>query len=258
MKKTVLITGASGGIGEELAYQFAQEGAHVILVARQMDKLENVARKIEANYSGKVTIIQSDLLAPNAAKELKEKTDSLGLEVDTLINNAGFGLFGEFVDSELSKELDMIHLNITVLTELSKYYLKDMKDKNYGEILNIASTAAFQPGPLMAVYYASKAYVLSFSEALANESKDFGVKVSVLCPGPTETNFKAAAELESSKLFKSGTMSAKSVAEIAKVGMKREKTVIIPGFKNQLMAQANRFLPRNVVTSVVRKVQERG
>ncbi|KAA0563275.1 SDR family NAD(P)-dependent oxidoreductase [Bacillus sp. CH30_1T] len=181
-----------------------------------------------------------------------------GTQVDILINNAGFGLFGEFEQTKLSKELDMIQVNITVLTELSKYFGKEMVNRKRGQILNVASTAAFQPGPLMAVYYATKAYVHSFSEALANEWASHGVKVTALCPGATQTGFSDAADLQSSKLFQSGVM---SVEEVVEEGynhmMTKNKTVIFPGFKYRLLTQSVRFMPRKMVTNIVRKVQER-
>lgn len=169
MNKTVLITGASSGIGLNFSHKFAGSGHDVILVARSEEKLRTQSKEIESKYGVKSYVIPSDLSKPGASEALYEEVKAKGIQVDILINNAGFGLFGEFEHTVLSKELDMIQVNITALTEITKYFGKEMVNRKNGQILNVASTAAFQPGPLMAVYYATKAYVLSFSEALANE-----------------------------------------------------------------------------------------
>jgi uncharacterized protein len=203
MNKSVLITGASSGIGLNFSHKFAESGHDVILVARSEGKLRTLALELESKYGVRAYVFTSDLSEPGASKVLYDKVKAQGTQVDILINNAGFGLFGEFEETELSKELDMIQVNITALTELSKYVGQEMVARKSGQILNVASTAAFQPGPLMAVYYATKAYVLSFSEALANEWATHGVKVTALCPGATRTGFSDAAELQSSKLFQS-------------------------------------------------------
>ncbi|WP_201714207.1 SDR family NAD(P)-dependent oxidoreductase [Rossellomorea arthrocnemi] len=258
MNKTVLITGASSGIGLNFSHKFAGSGHDVILVARSEGKLMNLSREIESKYGVKAHVLTSDLSNPEAPKKLYEEVKAKGINVDILINNAGFGLFGEFEETEMSKELDMIQVNITALTELSKYLGKEMVMRKSGQIVNVASTAAFQPGPLMAVYYATKAYVLSLSEALANEWAPHGVKVSALCPGATKTGFSDAAELQSSKLFQSGVMSVEDVVEEGfKQMMTNTKTVIVPGMKNRILTQSIRFMPRKMVTSIVRKVQER-
>ncbi|MCA1065009.1 SDR family oxidoreductase [Rossellomorea sp. AcN35-11] len=258
MNKTVLITGASSGIGLQFSHKFAGSGHDVILVARSGDKLRTLAEEMEGKYGVKTYVFTSDLSKPDAPKKLYEEVKSQEIHVDILINNAGFGLFGEFEQTELWKELDMIQVNITALTELSKYFGRDMVTSKRGQILNVASTAAFQPGPLMAVYYATKAYVLSFSEALANEWAPHGVKVKALCPGATKTGFSDAAELQSSKLFQSGVMSVEEVVEEAyQQMMTKNKTVIVPGLKNKMLAQSIRFMPRKMVTNIVRKVQER-
>ncbi|WP_226677009.1 SDR family NAD(P)-dependent oxidoreductase [Rossellomorea aquimaris] len=258
MNKTVLITGASSGIGLNFSHKFAGSGHDVILVARSEGKLQTLSNVIENKYGVKTYVFTSDLSKPDASKKLYEEIKAQGIQVDIMINNAGFGLFGEFEQTELSKELDMIQVNITALTELSKYFGKEMVKRKKGQILNVASTAAFQPGPLMAVYYATKAYVLSFSEALANEWAPHGVKVTALCPGATKTGFSDAAELQSSKLFQSGVMSVEDVVEEGyKQMMTNTKTVIVPGMKNRILTQSIRFMPRKMVTSIVRKVQER-
>ncbi|QWC22191.1 SDR family oxidoreductase [Bacillus haikouensis] len=255
--KTVLITGASSGIGLSFSHKFAQDGHDVVLVARSKDKLLSLAEELEGKYSIKAHVIDGDLAKPGASKSIYEQVTAKGIEVDTLINNAGFGLFGEFEQTEINKEVDMIQVNITALTELSKYFGKEMVKRKQGQILNVASTAAFQPGPLMAVYYATKAYVLSFSEALANEWESHGVEVMALCPGATSTGFKDAADLQQSKLFQSGVMTVEEVVDEAYKKMTQKKVVIIPGVKNRLLAGSIRFLPRRMVTKFVRKVQER-
>ncbi|CAN7219263.1 SDR family NAD(P)-dependent oxidoreductase [Rossellomorea sp. LjRoot5] len=258
MNKTVLITGASSGIGLNFCHKFAGSGHDVILVARSEEKLLALSQEIMNKYGVEAHVFISDLSKPQASKKLYGEIKAQGIRVDILINNAGFGLFGEFEETELSKELDMIQVNITALTELSKYIGKEMVSRKNGRILNVASTAAFQPGPLMAVYYATKAYVLSFSEALANEWAKHGVKVTALCPGATKTGFSDAAELQSSKLFQSGVMSVEDVVEEGyKQMMTKDKVVIVPGMKNRILTQAIRFMPRKMVTNIVRKVQER-
>ncbi|MCC5801961.1 SDR family NAD(P)-dependent oxidoreductase [Rossellomorea vietnamensis] len=258
MNRTVLITGASSGIGLNFCHKFASSGHDVILAARSEGKLLTVAEELKNKYGVNTYVFPTDLSKAGAAKELYEGIKAHGLQVDILINNAGFGLFGEFEETELSKELDMIQVNITALTELSKYVGKEMVSRKHGQILNVASIAAFQPGPLMAVYYATKAYVLSFSEALANEWATHGVKVTALCPGATQTGFSDAAELQSSKLFQSGVMSVEDVVEEGyKQMMTKNKTVIVPGMKNRILTQSIRFMPRKMVTNIVRRVQER-
>ena len=257
-KQTVVITGASSGFGVEFAKQFAKRNYDLVLTARSENKLSELARELEGKYGINTHIVVLDLSKKGSAKQLYDQVKSFGISTEILINNAGFGLFGEFEDTEIEKELDMIEVNVTAVTELTKYFGKDMVARKSGKILNVASTAAFQPGPLMAVYYATKAYVLSLSEALANEWKDNGVTVAALCPGATETGFSSAAELNQSKLFQSGVMQADVVVEEAvRSLLETRKTVIVPGFKNKLLSASIRFMPRKTVTSIVRKVQER-
>ncbi|MFY4776074.1 SDR family NAD(P)-dependent oxidoreductase [Metabacillus sp. RGM 3146] len=252
--KTAVITGASGGIGLELAKRLAKEGYRLVLAARSEKKLQEVQKELEP---AQVLIKVKDLSKMEEVTDFYNELKEDNLSIDLLVNNAGFGLFGEFHTTSAEEELNMIDLNIKTVTLLSKLVLPDMMSRGSGQILNVASTAAFQPGPLMAVYYATKAYVLSFSEALDNECKDTGIRVSVLCPGPTSTGFSDRAELGSSKLFKSGVMEADKVADSAIQGLKEKKTVIIPGFKNKLLAQAVRFMPRKTTVNIVRKTQDR-
>jgi short-subunit dehydrogenase len=256
MKETVLITGASYGIGKELAELYAKDGYHLVLIARSKDKLQKLAEDFSAKYKIEVKVIVKDLEDPSKAYEIYEEVRKEGIQVDYLVNNAGFGLYGEFIKTELHDELHMIDLNIKTLTALTKLFLPEMIRNRRGGILNVASTAAFQPGPLMAVYYATKAYVLSFTEALANELKGTGVKVTALCPGPTETGFSERAHLEQSKLFQTGVMCARDVARIGYKGFLQGKTLVIPGFKNRLLSFCVRFLPRKAVTQIVRHIQE--
>src|SRR5260370_6418103 len=254
-RETALITGASSGIGCDLARLMAAD-YDLILVARNRDKLGEVRKDLESKHSTRVNVMPADLSRPEAPDGLFAEITRRGLHVDVLINNAGFGVYGPFSGTNLPAELRMIQLNITTLTHLTKLALPRMLQRKRGRILNVASTAGFQPGPLMAVYYATKAYVISFSEAIANELKDTGVTVTCLCPGPTETEFAARAHMEKTRLFKLGAMTSESVARIWLQAMLRGKTLVIPGVKNKLLAQSVRFSPRKLVTAIARKIQE--
>jgi uncharacterized protein len=256
-QKTALITGASSGIGYELAQILAADHVHLVLTARSQDKLEQMKEELEREYTISVHVIPIDLSIPEAPAAIVRELERRGLVIDILVNSAGFGLNGAFAETEWSEEAGMIQLNIIALTELCKRLMKGMIERGDGKILNVASTAAFQPGPFMAVYYATKAYVLSFSEALANELKGTGVTVTALCPGPTETGFGQRAQMEGTLLFKRGVMDAKTVARAGYDGLKKGKTVVIPGVKNALLAQLVRLMPRNAVTNIVRMLQER-
>jgi short-subunit dehydrogenase len=225
---TALITGASNGIGLELAKVHASKGDNLVLVARNKSKLDELKKELEKQYKITVYTIGKDLSAQNAAQEVYEETTKQNIQVDYLINNAGFGDFGMFVETDWNKELQMINLNITTLTQFTKLYLQDMVKHRSGKIMNVASTAAFQSGPTMAVYYATKAYVLSFSEAIDNEVSDKGVTVTTLCPGATESGFQAAAAMEESNLVKGKKLpTSKEVAEYGYNAMMKGKTVAI-------------------------------
>ena len=254
--KTALITGASGGIGYELAKVFAANGWDLILTARSGSKLKEFGEGLSSRHGIAVHILAKDLAEPQAAEELFREISAKSWHVDALVNNAGIGSFGFFSETDLLLESRLLELNITSLTKLTKLFLKPMTERREGYILNVASTAAFLPGPLMAVYYASKAYVLSFSEALADEVEPLGVRVTALCPGATETGFQDAAKMRSSKLFKNHAMSAAQVASEGYQGMIRGKRIVIPGVKNRVMVASVRFVPRRLVTKVVRKIQE--
>lgn len=255
-RAVALITGASDGIGYELAKCFAREGHDLILAARNEEKLKSVAAEIAATYGVRVSHIVQDLSAPEAARQLFDEVRKRGVAFDYLVNNAGAGTYGLFAETDLERELRMMQLNMNSVTALTKLVLPDMLKRRKGGILNVASTAAFQPGPLMAVYYATKAYVLSFSEALANELKGSGVTVSVLCPGPTRSGFQRSAGMESSKLFRRGVMNATDVAEIAYRQFMRGKTTIIPGLRNKIFSLSVRLGPRKLVPMIVRLLQE--
>ena len=252
---TVLITGASGGIGYELAKLFARDHHNLVLVARSADKLAQVASELET-YGVTVKTIALDLATPLAAKFLFDQLRDTS--IDVLVNNAGFGAFGEFAQMPESEILGQIHLNITALTELTRLFLPPMIQRRTGRIMNVASTAAFQPGPLMAVYYATKAYVLSFSEAIANELRGSGVTVTCFCPGATHTGFAQRAGTENSRIFKQfGAMSAERVARDGYRALMEGRTVAISGAHNWIVAESVRFAPRKLVTAVSRWVAEK-
>ena len=254
---TALITGASNGIGLELAKIHASKGGDLVLVARNKSKLDELKISLEKQFNVKVYTIGKDLSAPNAAQEVYDETNHQHIQIDFLINNAGFGDFGMFVDNDWNKELQMINLNITTLTLFTKLYLKDMVKRREGKIMNVASTAAFQPGPTMAVYYATKAYVLSFSEAIANEVADKGVTITTLCPGATESGFQAAAAMEESALVKGKKLpTSEEVAVYGYEAMLQGKTVAIHGLMNWMMANSVRFAPRSMVVKIARKIQD--
>jgi uncharacterized protein len=254
---TALVTGASGGIGLELVRLFARDGYHVAMVARNGDKLREIGRELELRTGATTSVIPVDLAEPGAPPEILRRLDGEGVHVDVLVNNAGFGSYGLFAEGDTLDALGMIHVNVTALTHLTRLFLPGMLRRKRGAILNVASTAAFQPGPLMAVYYATKAYVLSFSEALANELEGSGVSVTCLCPGPTRTGFQAAAKMGRSKLLKGRkVMDAATVARLGYEGLAKGRTIVIPGLRNRLLAQSVRFTPRKTVTGIVRRMQE--
>ena len=253
--KTALITGASGGIGLELAKLFAQNGCHLVLVARREETLKTLGREWESQYGIEVTEIATDLGRVSAPDDVAVRLLRERIQVDIVVNNAGFGVYGSFATTDLKAELDLIQVNITALTHLTKLFLPGMVSRGYGKILNVASTAAFQPGPLMAIYYASKAYVVSFSEALASELRGTGVTVTALCPGPTRTEFHVRAGIGHTKLMSGQGMTARSVAVEGYDGLMRGDAVVIPGFRNRLLATLVRWLPRTLVVESVKRIQ---
>lgn len=254
---TALITGASGGIGLELARLFAQQGVDLILVARSSDKLQALQQAFQEQYRIQVTVICKDLSQETASEALYQSICEADITVDYLINNAGFGDYGLFTETDWVKELRMIHLNIVALTYLTKRFLQDMVSRGEGRIMNVASTAAFQPGPLMAVYFATKAYVLSFSEAVANEASGTGVTVTTLCPGPTSTGFIQASGTEKSGLFNSNRLpNPDRVARFGYNAMMRGKTVAVHGLMNKILVQAVRLTPRFLARWTLRQMAE--
>jgi len=253
---TVLITGASGGIGYELAKLFARDHHNLILVARSGDTLDKVAAELRLLGISAHTYAL-DLAAPTAPKVLFEQVEGAGMTVDILINNAGFGAFGEFAHMTEEQILGQIQLNITALTELTRLFLPQMLSRRSGRIMNVASTAGFQAGPLMAVYYATKAYVISFTEAVANEVRNFGVTVTCFCPGATHTGFAKRAGNDKTRLFKRlGAMNVERVALDGYRAVMEGRTLAISGAHNWLVAQSTRFAPRKLVTAVSRWISE--
>lgn len=258
MKNTALITGASNGIGLELAKIHASKGGDLVLVARNKFKLDEIKIELEKQFKISVYTIGKDLSLTNAAQEIYDETNKENIQVDYLINNAGFGDFGMFAETDWNKELQMINLNITSLTHFTKLYLQDMVKRRSGKIMNVASTAAFQSGPTMSVYCATKAYVLSFTEAISNEVIDKGITVTALCPGATETGFQAAGGLDDSKLFKDKKLpTAKEVAQYGYASMMKGKIVAIHGIMNYIMSNSIRFIPRSLVLKISRKMLDK-
>lgn len=253
MNKTVLITGASSGFGYEFVKLFSKDGYDLILVARNLTRLKEIKKEFA---NSQITVIEKDLTKPNAIKELYTEIKEKDLRIDVLVNNAGYGLYGEFDEISIEKQLNMINLNITALTELTYYVIKDMKSNKNGKILNVASLAAFFPGPLMATYYATKAYVLSISQALAEELKGTGITVTALCPGPSATNFAKAAAADKTKLFENG-MSAEAVSKIGYEALMKNKRFVVSGKLNKLGAFFGKRLPQKFVTSMVKRVSLR-
>lgn len=256
-RPTALVTGASGGIGLALARILAREGYDLVLVARSLPELERIAGELSARYGMVADAIHADLTDPTAPRALFDDVARRGVTVEILVNNAGFGLAGRFDQTDGTRELAMIQVNVAALTELTKLFLPGMIQRGHGRIMNVASTAAFQPGPLMAVYYATKAYVLSFTQAVAEELRDTGVTLTALCPGPTYTGFANVANMQGTRLFNSPlTMAATAVAEYGYRAMIRGDRVAIPGAFNRLGAFATRLAPRRVLTKLARLAQE--
>jgi len=254
MNKLAIITGASGGIGREFANQLAKDKYDLIIVSRDKKELENVAAEIHTDFGAKVECIALDLTEDDAVEKLWEHVGTRN--VHTLINNAGFGDLSPVVAADFAKLQSMITLNISAVTQLSQLAAQRMKSEGTGQILNVASIAAFIPGPGMATYYATKAYVLSFSEALSEELKGTGVSVTALCPGPTKTHFAQSAGAEKSGLFSGNIPTAAAVAEYGYNAMKDGKVVAVHGFKNKISSLVMpRLLPRFIIRKVVNKLQ---
>lgn len=253
---TALVTGASSGIGESFARELASLNTNLILVARSQDKLEQLAQELSNKYQVKTEVIVKDLTEPAAGQEVFDQVQAQGLTVDLLINNAGFGDYGAFSDRPLSKQLTMIQLNVTVLVELTGLFLPLMQQRGSGGIINISSIAGFQPLPYMAVYAATKAFVLNFSEALWAENKDSGVNIFAVCPGPTKSEFWQRADFTDNfpgTSTNSMTKSKTVVKEALKAMKKKQSTVVTGGISNQLLVNVPRFVPRDFLVSAVEK-----
>ncbi|MDD4778329.1 MAG: SDR family oxidoreductase [Fermentimonas sp.] len=255
MKKTALITGASKGIGRELAHLFAKDGCNLVLAARSAKELDSLKVQLEEKYKVTVHTSIKDLSQPESAQTLFDELKAADVDIDYLVNNAGFGDYGTFAETEWDTYEKMISLNVTTLTHLCHLFIRDIRGRKHGRILNISSTAAFQPGPMMAVYFASKAFVLNFSEAIGHELRKDNITVTTLCPGPTSTNFGEVSGMNASKLVKNVTIA--SSADVAKLGYKammKGNATVIHGAQNKLAPFGVRFLPRKWVTRVSAKV----
>jgi uncharacterized protein len=253
--ETALITGASSGIGWELAKLFAADKSNLVLVARRRENLDQLAAEVHDAQGVEARVLSADLADPTAPQTIFDQLARDGVLVDVLVNNAGFGAVGPVSEVPLQRQLDMIAVNVTALTHLTRLFLPGMINRRRGGILNVGSTAGFQPGPNMAVYYATKAYVLSFTEALAEELLGTGVTATCFAPGPTATGFAAAAEMEESLLFRMGVMSAESAARIGYHGFRRGRVIAISGLTNRLGAFAVRLAPRKLVRKITKRLQ---
>jgi hypothetical protein len=256
MSKTALITGASNGIGYELAKIHAENGDNLVLVARSKDKLDELKRSLEEKHGVKVYTIEKDLSIPGAASDVFDELKWQSIKVDYLVNNAGFGDIGFFAESDWNKQEKMINLNVIALTHLTWLFLPGMMERRHGKIMNVASTASFLPGPTMSVYFATKAFALSFSEAVNNEVCDKGVTFTALCPGSTESGFHVTALGESKVVKERKLPSSRKVAEYGYKAMMKGKAVAIPGLKNSIMAASVRFISRSLAVKTARKIQE--
>lgn len=257
-KPVALVTGASGGIGLELARLCARDGHDVVLVARNQSKLEELAKYLSGMYAVRAEVVVADLADPGAPRAVMDQVIARGLAVDVLVNNAGFGLWGLFGRHDEQRILELLQVNITALTQLTRLVLPRMVSQRGGRILNVASAGAFAPGPLMAVYFATKSYVLHFSEAIANELEGTGVTVTALCPGPVATGFSAASGMYDVNLQAlPGALDAASVAERGYRGMRRGQRVVVPGLAMKLLIFSTRLGPRWLVTRITRRLQER-
>ena len=255
--KTALITGASGGIGLEISKLLAADKCNLVLVARNVQKLDELSNELKDKYSINVITIPKDLSIPSAPKEIFDFISQKEITIDFLINNAGYGGVGAFHESDLDTELNMMQVNMNALMVLTKLFLPGMVQRKFGKIMNVASTAAFLPGPFMTIYYATKAFVLSFSEALSAELKRTGVTVTALCPGPTETGFQERSSVGKTKLLKFQKMhNAEYIAKKGYRAMMNGKRIEIPGVSNKLLLPLIRFSPRSSVLSVIRWLQQ--
>lgn len=258
-QRIALVTGASRGIGRALARELAAHGHDTVLVARNTDELEALAAELRQEFGTRAWVMRADLARREAPAELYAEIEAGGLQIDLLVNNAGFGVFGAFTDTQLPRDLELLEVNVVALTQLTKLFLRSMVARGAGRIINVASTGAFQPGPLMATYYASKAYVLSFSEAIAEELAGTGVTVSALCPGVTRSSFPERAGMQRSRLLQMPLlrMDAETVARVGYRQAMHGRRVIVPGLINKLLVFLVRISPRGVVTRFVHWLMQR-
>jgi short-subunit dehydrogenase len=257
LPETALITGASSGIGRELASVIAKDRIDLVLVARRRERLDELATEISRKYAVTVEVVVADLSRAGEAERVFQAARARSGAIDVLVNNAGVGVHGLFADTALSREVEMIQINVIALTELTKHCVPGMIERRHGRIVNVASTAAFQPGPLMAVYYATKAHVLSFTEALAEELSGTGVTATALCPGPTRTEFQQRAGFGDVPLLRGPLVwDAARVARVGWEGAKRGKRVVVPGLANRVLALGARLSPRRLTTKIARRLQE--
>jgi uncharacterized protein len=254
-RQRALITGASSGIGLDIARDLAAKGFDLILSARSRDALDRIAAELSSAHTIDARVFPFDLARADASRELFDAITANGLVVDILVNNAGFAMYGPFADGDTQTGLDLLQVNVVALTHLTRLFLPGMLQRRCGRILNVASTAAFQPGPLMAVYYASKAYVLHFSEAIAEEVRGTGVTVTALCPGATRTGFQKRGGLDDSALFQGRVAESADVARQGVDAMLRGQTLVIPGLRNQVLITLERFSPRWLIPKIIRRMQ---
>lgn len=252
---TTLITGASSGIGKELAIQFAKGGDEVVLVARSEGKLNDLADQIREDHDVAATVIRADLASSAGVDQLCDQLREGNINVDTLVNNAGFGALGKFAELSIERQTDMLMVNVVALTRLTRALLPEMIQRRHGGVLNVGSIAAYQAGPNMSVYYASKAYVLSFTEGLREELAGTGLHVTCLEPGPTESSFGEDSGMGKLDMFSSSAMSAGAVAKAGYEGYRENEDTVIPGWKNRLMVTSTGFLPRFATRKLVGKLQ---
>ncbi len=256
--KTALVTGASAGLGTELSRLFAADGHDVVLVARRREKLDALAADLESNHAVRAVVLAEDLTDPAAPARIASELTKRGIAVEFLVNNAGFGTTGAFVELDPARELAMVEVNVTAVVHLTRLLLPPMVARKSGRVLNIGSTAGFQPGPFMACYYASKAFVNSFTEALSYELHGTGVTATVCCPGATATEFAQVAGNDKSRLFEMGAMNATDVATQAYREMMRGAVVVVPGWRNKLAMQSLRFAPRAMVRKLAAALNRAG
>jgi short-subunit dehydrogenase len=257
MRETTLVTGASSGIGLELARQFAKQGHPLVLVARVQSELDRIAAELSRDHDVQVGVLAKDLSRPEAAQEIFDSVQLDGTEIDILVNDAGLGQRGKFWETPLDKDVEILRVNIGALTRLTKLFLKQMVARNHGRILNVASIAGFEPGPLLAVYHASKAYVLSFSEAVATELEGTEVTLTALCPGPTDTDFFPKADMIGTRAFqKAKVMSPQEVAEAGYKGLMRGERVVVPGMMNKTLVFSRRLTTEHAQSKKNKKFYE--